>query len=70
MYPLAGGLGPYSIGRTPHVSIPAVIAERCKFNSARLLPQIVRHAGWEARLHDGPAPVELVLVEGMVSVVT
>ena len=37
MYPLAGGLGPYSIGRTPHVSIPAVIAERCKFNSAHLI---------------------------------
>jgi polyhydroxybutyrate depolymerase len=65
VYPIEGGLGPYSIGRTPHVGISSVIAEWCKFNGAGRIPQITWHDGWEMRLHAGPAPVELVLVKGM-----
>jgi poly(3-hydroxybutyrate) depolymerase len=29
------------------------------------MPQSVDHDGWQMLLHEGPAPVELVLVEGM-----
>jgi polyhydroxybutyrate depolymerase len=65
VYPLEGGLGPHSIGRVPHVSISSVIFEWCKFDNARLMPQTTPHNGWELRTHDGPAPVVLVLVNGM-----
>jgi hypothetical protein len=42
-----------------------VIAEWCKFNGARLLPRSIHHDGWEMRIYDGPASVNLVLVQGM-----
>ena len=64
-YPFEGGRGPYSIGRTPHAAIGAVIAQWCKFNGTQLLPESVRHAGWEARRFAGAAEVELILVEEM-----
>jgi polyhydroxybutyrate depolymerase len=65
VYPLSGGLGPYSIGRTPHVPIDQVILEWCRFNGAPLTPQILAHDGWQTQLHDGAAPVTLLLVHGM-----
>lgn len=65
VYPLEGGLGPHSIGRTPHVPIPAVMLEWSKFNGAHLVAQQLNHPGWAALRHDGPVPVELILVKGM-----
>lgn len=65
VYPLEGGLGPYSIGRVPHISIPTVILEWCGFNNARSIAAIDFHDGWEMQTHDGPAAVILVLVSGM-----
>ena len=62
---MQGGLGPYSLGRTPHVNISSVIAEWCGFNHARLIPEIQSHDGWELRLHSGSAPVEFVIINGM-----
>jgi polyhydroxybutyrate depolymerase len=65
VYPFEGGLGPYSIGRAPHVPIPSVIVEWCAFNRAPQTPHSEHHEGWESRTHDGPSPVELVLVDGL-----
>lgn len=65
VYPLAGGLGPYSIGSTAHVPIDAVILEWCRFNAARLTAQTVAYHGWEMQEHDGSAPVILLRVAGL-----
>ncbi|HEV2976356.1 MAG TPA: PHB depolymerase family esterase [Casimicrobiaceae bacterium] len=64
-YPFAGGLGPYSIGLTPHVAIDAVIREWCRFNGAALTPQTRTFDAYEMQLHDGPAPVILIRVDGL-----
>jgi polyhydroxybutyrate depolymerase len=64
-YPFEGGLGPHSIGRTPHVPIRQVIAAWVGFDGGPLMPRIERHSGWEVRIHEGLAPVELVLVDGL-----
>lgn len=65
VYPLEGGFGPYSIGGTAHVAVQAVILEWCRFNGAALTPQTRSRGGWEMQIHDGPAPVTLVLVNGL-----
>jgi polyhydroxybutyrate depolymerase len=65
VYPFEGGLGVHSLGRVPHAPIEQVIAEWVGFYQARAAAQLQSHDGWELRLHDGPAPVELVLVSGM-----
>jgi polyhydroxybutyrate depolymerase len=64
-YPLEGGLGAHSIGRTPHVPIAEVIAEWIAFDRARATPRSLAHDGWSLAAHDGPSPVGLVLVDGM-----
>jgi polyhydroxybutyrate depolymerase len=65
VYPLRGGLGPDSIGRTPHVGIDDVIDEWRRFDGADPTSTIEPHDGWEVHRHAGAAPVVLVLVEGM-----
>jgi polyhydroxybutyrate depolymerase len=65
VYPLRGGLGPNSIGRTPHVGIDDVIDEWRRFDGADPTSTIEPHDGWEVHRHAGPAPVVLVLVQGM-----
>jgi polyhydroxybutyrate depolymerase len=65
VYPLAGGLGPNSIGRTPHVGIDDVIDEWRRFDSADPTSTIEPHDGWEVHRHAGATPVVLVLVLGM-----
>ena len=65
VYPLRGGLGSHSIGRTPHVGIDDVIDEWRRFDGADATATIEPHGGWEAHRHAGTAPVVLVLVEGM-----
>jgi polyhydroxybutyrate depolymerase len=65
VYPLRGGLGPNSIGRTPHVGIDDVIDEWRRFDGADPTSTIEPHEGWEVHRHAGAAPVVLVLVEGM-----
>lgn len=65
VYPLEGGLGTHSIGRTPHVAINSAIAQWIAFNRAAIIPTLVSHEGWREARHDGPAPVTLVLIEGM-----
>lgn len=64
-YPLTGGRGSYSLGPTAHVPIDKVILEWCKFNGAQLTPQTRSHDGWEMQIHDGPAPVILVVVDDL-----
>ncbi|HXQ11982.1 MAG TPA: PHB depolymerase family esterase [Caulobacteraceae bacterium] len=65
VYPLGGGLGPNSIGRTPHASIDEVIDEWRQFDGADPTSTIEPHDGWEVHRHAGAAPVLLVLVLGM-----
>jgi len=64
-YPLKGGFGPISIGVTPHVPIDDVILEWTRFNGARSEPRIILNDGWTMWVHDGTAPVALILVNGM-----
>ena len=64
-YPIEGGRGPYSIGRTPHVPVASVIAEWSRFNAVTVPARLVVQDGWEAEFHDGPAPVVLIRVLGM-----
>jgi polyhydroxybutyrate depolymerase len=64
VYPLDGGLGHDSIGRTPHAAIEDVIREWTAFDGAAGLHTVL-HSGWHEQIHDGPSPVELVLVDGM-----
>ncbi|MBV9331398.1 MAG: hypothetical protein JOZ55_07580 [Alphaproteobacteria bacterium] len=65
VYPLEGGLGAHSIGRVPHAPVNPVLAEWIGFDHAAAMPALSAHAGWREALHEGPAPVGLVLVEGM-----
>src|SRR5580658_6240004 len=65
VYPLAGGLGAHSIGRTPHVAIADVIAEWVGFDQASPAEQLEQHPGWELHHHPGAASVDLLLVEGL-----
>ena len=65
VYPVDGGLGRRSIGRTPHVSIANVIGEWVMINGAALSPRVTSHDGWQEHVYSGGAPVELVLVDGM-----
>jgi polyhydroxybutyrate depolymerase len=65
VYPLGGGLGPHSIGRTPHVGIDDVIDEWRQFDGADPTSTIEPHDGWEVHRHAGQTPVVLVLVLGM-----
>jgi polyhydroxybutyrate depolymerase len=44
-YPVKGGLGPISIGRTPHVPIDDVILEWTRFNGARSEARIILNDG-------------------------
>ena len=64
-YPLKGGLGAHSLGGVSHASIDEVIDEWRRFDGAQPESQIAPHDGWETHTHDGPAPVVLVLVDGM-----
>ena len=64
-YPLEGGLGAHSIGRVEHAPIAAVIDEWTAFDGAHRQAWTVSHEGWSVQAHDGPAPVALVLVNGM-----
>ncbi len=64
-YPFEGGLGRYSIGRSSHAGVGQVIDEWAGFDHDRATPRLVRHVGWEEQIHDGPAPVVLVLVDRM-----
>ncbi len=65
VYPLRGGLGAHSIGRTPHVGIDDVIDEWRRFDGAAPEATLEPHDGWEAHVHEGPTPVSLILVDGM-----
>jgi len=65
VYPFDGGLGPHSIGRTPHVPVAAVISQWVRFNHASEAPEILSHEGWQEQMHAGTTPVVLVLVEGL-----
>jgi polyhydroxybutyrate depolymerase len=65
VYPPAGGLGAHSIGRTPHAPIDQVIGEWVGFDHAAPTPRVEAGAGWTHQVHEGPDPVELVLVEGL-----
>jgi polyhydroxybutyrate depolymerase len=64
VYPLKGGLGRDSIGRTPHAAIEDVIREWTAFDGAARVHAVL-HSGWREQIDDGPAPVDLVLVNGM-----
>jgi len=65
LYPLAGGLGSHSIGRTPHVAILPMIADWAARNGDAAVAQVEAHSGWTRQAYVGPAPIELVLVEGL-----
>ncbi|HLK23030.1 MAG TPA: PHB depolymerase family esterase [Caulobacteraceae bacterium] len=65
VYPLRGGLGADSIGRAPHAGIDDVIDEWRRFDGADPQATIEPHDGWAAHIHKGPAPVSLILVDGM-----
>jgi len=65
VYPLAGGLGPASLGRVPHAAIADVIAEWVEFDEAGRSEEVERHSGFELQRHSGRASVELVLIVGM-----
>jgi polyhydroxybutyrate depolymerase len=64
VYPFEGGLGPHSLGRAPHDPIAAVIAEWVRFNGAKETPKVTTGDGWELRIHEGPAPVQLCIIQG------
>jgi len=65
LYPLQGGLGAQSRGHRLHVPVRDAIAEWVHIDGDQVAPHVSRYDGWQVEAHEGPTPVDLVLVDGM-----